>query len=167
MGSELRADFLPERAWRGPELFLRAKNCTCVLGRGHPARGPSCPSGVPSSQPCLDLGCRSSWGFPGGSDTKGSACNAGDLGLIPGSGRSPGEGNGNPLQYSCLENPMDRGAWWATDTTHLDCAPPWICAPSRLSCFPLGPKEPPTSPSQLSGLSAPSFSLSALRTFFF
>ena len=38
----------------------------------------------------------------------------GDLGLIPGSGRSPGEGNGNPLQYSCLENPMDRGAWWAT-----------------------------------------------------
>ena len=45
---------------------------------------------------------------------KGSACNAGDLGLIPGSERSPGEGNGNPLQYSCLENPMDRGVWWAT-----------------------------------------------------
>ena len=45
---------------------------------------------------------------------KESACNAGDLGLIPGSGRSPGEGNGNPLLYSCLENPMDRGAWWAT-----------------------------------------------------
>ena len=44
---------------------------------------------------------------------KASACNAGDLGSIPGSGRSPGEGNGNPLQYSCLENPMDRGAWWA------------------------------------------------------
>ena len=43
-----------------------------------------------------------------------SACNAGDLDSIPGSGRSPGEGNGNPLQYSCLENPMDRGAWWAT-----------------------------------------------------
>ena len=43
-----------------------------------------------------------------------SACNAGDLGSIPGSGRSPGEGNGNPLQYSCLENPMDRGTWWAT-----------------------------------------------------
>ena len=45
---------------------------------------------------------------------KESACNAGDLGSIPGSGRSPGEGNGNPLQYSCLENPMDRGAWRAT-----------------------------------------------------
>ena len=41
--------------------------------------------------------------------------NAGDLGSIPGSGRSSGEGNGNPLQYSCLENPMNRGAWWATD----------------------------------------------------
>ena len=53
-------------------------------------------------------------GFPGGSEVKTSACNAEDLGLIPGSGRSPGEGNGNPLQYSCLENPMDGGAWWAT-----------------------------------------------------
>ena len=53
-------------------------------------------------------------GFPGGSEIKASACNVGDLGSIPGSGRSPGEGNGNPLQYSCLENPMDGGAWWAT-----------------------------------------------------
>ena len=52
--------------------------------------------------------------FPGGSDGKASACNSGDMGLISGSGRSPGEGNGNPLQYSCLENPTDRGAWWAT-----------------------------------------------------
>ena len=52
--------------------------------------------------------------FPGGSEVKESACNAGDLGSIPGSGRSPGEGNGKPLQYSCLENPMDGGAWWAT-----------------------------------------------------
>ena len=49
--------------------------------------------------------------FPGGSDGKVSACNAGDLGLILGLGRSPGEGNGKPLQYSCLENPMDGGAW--------------------------------------------------------
>ena len=45
---------------------------------------------------------------------KASAYNAGDLGSIPGSGRSPGKGNGNPPQYSCLENPMDRGAWWAS-----------------------------------------------------
>ena len=53
-------------------------------------------------------------GFPGDSEVKASASNVGDLGLIPGSGRSPGEGNGNPLQYSCLDNPMDRGAWSAT-----------------------------------------------------
>ena len=53
-------------------------------------------------------------GFPGGSEVKVSAYNAGYRGSIPGLGRSPGEGNGNPLQYSCLENPMDRGAWWAT-----------------------------------------------------
>ena len=53
-------------------------------------------------------------GFPGSSDNKESACNAGGPGLIPGSGRSPGEGNGNPLQYSCLKKTMDRGAWWAT-----------------------------------------------------
>ena len=51
--------------------------------------------------------------FPGGSDSKEFACNVGDLGLILGLGRSPGGGNGNPLQYSCLENSMDRGAWWA------------------------------------------------------
>ena len=53
-------------------------------------------------------------GFPGGSDGKESACNTADLGSIPGSGISPGEGNGYPLQYSCLENSMDRGVWWAT-----------------------------------------------------
>ena len=52
-------------------------------------------------------------GFPFSSVGKGSACSAGDLGLIPGLGRAPGEGNGNPLQYPCLENLMDRGAWWA------------------------------------------------------
>ena len=52
-------------------------------------------------------------GFPGGSDSKQSACNVRDLDLIPGLGRSPGEGNGDPLQYSHLENSMDRGAWWA------------------------------------------------------
>ena len=70
--------------------------------------------------------------FPGGSEVKVSACNVGDLGSIPGSGRSPGEGNGNPFQHSCLENPMDEGAWWAavhgvtksrtqpSDFTHLE-----------------------------------------------
>ena len=53
-------------------------------------------------------------GVPGGSDGKESACNAGDPGLIPGLGRFPGERNGYPIQYSCLENPMDRGAWQIT-----------------------------------------------------
>ena len=53
-------------------------------------------------------------GFSGGSDSKESACDAGDQSSIPGSGRSPGEGKGNPLQYNCLENPMDRGACQAT-----------------------------------------------------
>ena len=53
-------------------------------------------------------------GFAGGSLVKNLPANAGGMVSIPGSGRSPGEGNGNPLQYSCLRNPMDRGAWWAT-----------------------------------------------------
>ena len=68
------------------------------------------------------------WGFPGGSEVKVSTWNAGDPGLIPGSGRSPGEGNGTPLQYSCLENPMEGGAWLAITVhgvaksrTRLDC----------------------------------------------
>ena len=52
-------------------------------------------------------------GFPGGSDGKESVCNVGDMGSIPGPGSSPGKENGNPLQYSCLENSMDRGDWWA------------------------------------------------------
>ena len=54
-------------------------------------------------------------GFPGGSWVKNPPANTGDAGLIPGLGRSPGEGNGNLFQYSCLRNPMDKGAWWVTD----------------------------------------------------
>ena len=64
------------------------------------------------------------WGFSGGTDNKESAYNVGDLGSISGSGRSPGEENGNPLQYFCLENPMDRGAWWATV---FGLAKSWTC----------------------------------------
>ena len=64
------------------------------------------------------MGLQKNWtllkDFPGGSDGKASAYNVGDLCSISGWGRSPGEGNGNPLQYSCLENPMYRGVWWAT-----------------------------------------------------
>ena len=60
------------------------------------------------------LGTMKCKGLTGGSDCQEPACNAGDLSSIPGLGRSPGEAHGNLLQYSCLENPMDRGAWWAT-----------------------------------------------------
>ena len=63
------------------------------------------------SYSAIESFCRVKKGFPGGSDGKASAYNAGDLGSIPGSGRSPGEGNGNPLQYSCPENIMNGGAW--------------------------------------------------------
>ena len=64
--------------------------------------------------PVLHQGIQDLRGFLGGSDGKESACSVGGSGSIPGLGRFPGEENGNPLQYFCLENPMDRGAWWAT-----------------------------------------------------
>ena len=63
-------------------------------------------------------------GYPGGSDGKESACNAGDQGLIPGLGRSSGGGHGNPLQYSCLENPMDRGIWWVAESDTIEMLSP-------------------------------------------
>ena len=68
----------------------------------------------PSEEQLRENICTIYTSFPGGSDGKESTYDVGDLGLIPGLGRSHGEGNGNPLQYSCLENPMDRGAWQAT-----------------------------------------------------
>ena len=79
----------------------------------------SCPAGPLVFKP------GSGWGSPGGSDSKEFACNAGDPGLIPESGRSPEEGNGNVLHYSCLENPMDRGAWQAT--VHGVTSHRWVC----------------------------------------
>ena len=66
---------------------------------------------MPISAPSLSV---SLMGFPSGSMVKNLPASAGDVGLIPNPGRSSGEGNGNPLQRSCLENPVDRGAWWAT-----------------------------------------------------
>ena len=69
----------------------------------------------PYSLSQFELGvCYLLTGFSGGSDGKESTYNVGDPGSIPGPERSPGEENGNPLQYSCMKNPMDRGAWWAT-----------------------------------------------------
>ena len=81
--------------------------------RGHPCLVPDLRGNAFSFSPLriMFFAGLSYMAFTGGSDGKASVCNAGDLGLIPGSGRSPGEGNGSPLQYSCLENPMDRGVW--------------------------------------------------------
>ena len=80
--------------------------------------GASIETHVKGTQKHHDLCLKNIWitalYLPGGSDGKESICNPGDQGLIPGSGRSCVEGNGNPLQYSCLENPMDGGAWLAT-----------------------------------------------------
>ena len=95
------------------------------------------------------------WGFPGGWDDEGSTYNAGDVDSITGLGRSPGEGNGNPLQCSCLENPMDRGAWWAIvhgvaewDTTECSTACIQQTRPKhtpRWSNIPHKPAQPPAS----------------------
>ena len=77
-------------------------------------------------------------GFPGDSNSKKSACNVGDPGLIPKLGRSPGGGHGNPLQYSCLEKPMDRGAWWATVhrvTESLTWLSSWAHMHTEDNCF--------------------------------
>ena len=88
-----------------------------------------------------------SMGFPSGSEVKVSACNAGDLGSVPRLGRSPGEGNGNPLQSSCLENPMDRGAWWATvhgvakSWTRLSDFTHSLCIRGFCICNRKGPRE--------------------------
>ena len=77
-------------------------------------------------------------GFPGGSDGKESACNAGHLGSVSGLGRSPGGGHGNPLQYSCLENSMDKGAWQATvhRVSELDMTEPLSTAEFKAVVIP-------------------------------
>ena len=89
----------------------------------------------------FQLRCTSFHWFPGGPDYKETACNERDLGLIPGLGRSPGEGNGNPLQYSCLENLMDRRVWQATCSS-WDCkesdTTEWLCfrfSFKKCSCY--------------------------------
>ena len=101
----------------------------------------------------MDVCTHINGGFSGGSDGKEPSSNAEDIrdmGLIPGSGRSPGEGNGNPPQYSCLENPMDRGAWWATysswgrkeldtierQTLSYVCVCVCVCVTESLCCIP-------------------------------
>ena len=86
-------------------------------GLGNPTdRGARQLQSIRSQRVGHDWATKPQWNlaFPGGSAVKNPPVNAGDTGSVPGPGRSPGEGNGNPLQYSCLENPMDRGAWQAT-----------------------------------------------------
>ena len=95
------------------DACLPSRGCSCHPGLMEHWWYPPSQEVSPGSWPLLAL-TPFSGGFPGGSDRKEAACNAGDPGSIPGSGRSPGEGNGYPLQYSCLENPMDRGAWRVT-----------------------------------------------------
>ena len=103
--------------------ILLGKNALCLLIEGSPSFEPTCllpppcpfPEGLELVLSMLLLGeNRGGEGFPGGSNGKESACNVGDLTLIPGLVRFPGEGNGNPPQYSGLENSIDRGAWQAT-----------------------------------------------------
>ena len=84
------------------------KSCFSVYVTELSGQSHGCKGALKSTRPSLSIQ------FMSLHEVKASACNAGDLGSIPGLGRSPGEGNGNPLQYSCLENPMDGGAWWAT-----------------------------------------------------
>ena len=90
----------------GSNSTLDRKPASHCGGRRHQALGTLCVVCIFKIHPSVG-------GFPGGSDGKESACNAGDLGSIPVSGRSPGGGIGYPLQDSCLENSMDRGVWWA------------------------------------------------------
>ena len=101
--------------------WLRLHASSAGVTGSIPGQGTGVPHGIGHAPPkkkiekafCMDSRCLL-LGFPGGSDGKESARNAGDLGSSPGSGRSPREGSGYPLQYSCLENSMDRGAWRAT-----------------------------------------------------
>ena len=100
-------------------LGLRASNQGSLCPRALPLKHTACPSSSWTPIPAISNSnllpsFALFWGFPGGSGSKESACSARDLGSIPGSGRSPGERNDNPLQYLCLENPMDRGSLWAT-----------------------------------------------------
>ena len=97
--------------WENQEGVAQSCGCTRLVptGRSGNLRKPR--QQGDELQPCIYTGITATAGFPRGSDSTASACNAGDLGSIPGLGRSPGEGNGTPLQYSRLENPMHRGAW--------------------------------------------------------
>ena len=96
----------------------------------------------------LEVNPRHHRGFPGGSVSKESACNAGDAGSIPGLRRFPGEGNGSPLQYPCQENPMDRGAWRATVHSVAKSWTQWVTKHAHTAKMYLKPWVGMTSPRQ-------------------
>ena len=109
--STWRVFYLPSLTHFTSATYSASINSLCLY-LGVSCLRPSQPQLVPDLASKTDSLC---WNFQFRvSEVKASACNVGDLGSIPGSRRPTGEGNGNPLQYSCLENPMDRGAWWAT-----------------------------------------------------
>ena len=108
----LSIGFSRQEHWSGLSFLSPGDLPNPVIEPGSPALQAD---SLPSETNSKFLLHHDNWkGFPSGSVDKESACNVGDLGWIPGSARSPGEGNGHPLQYSCLENPMDGGAWWTT-----------------------------------------------------
>ena len=108
----LNGPISPRKAYISTQAFVSSTNSdNCLLTYTHPHLLSCFWSSLGTSWPMVILHPE---GFSGGSDSKESACNAGDPGSISGLGRSPGEGNGYPLQYFCLENSMNRGAWWAT-----------------------------------------------------
>ena len=107
-----RSNFYKEESsLAGPQQPLCCRFCFLFLEKLQ--KNPPSWRDPPDSH-LIDRDVSIAWIFPGGSDGKESACKEGDLGSIPGSGRSPGEGSDYHLQYSCLENSMDRGAWWPT-----------------------------------------------------
>ena len=109
-----------DRRW-SPSTDLRVQRCLLSFlfleaGKHIPLINPEAAALHKQLLTCskFDVSYSKYWGFPGGSAVKNPSAIAGDAGSSSESGRSPGEGNGNPLQYSCLGNPTDRGAWWAT-----------------------------------------------------
>ena len=112
--------FLPEKSHGQRSLVGYSPKSCKEVDRTEHEQGEQCSMSKANNAAIYKL-----WAFPGGSDGEESVCNAGDPGSIPGSERSPGGGNGNPLQYSCPENSMDRGSWRATQSQSMGVSKNW------------------------------------------